>query len=70
MNIKFSKLVVIGLFALLIVFTVKMIMVYEATGGVPDSLIVAVFGAGIGEFSVLGMIKKAEEKNNSNINNL
>lgn len=58
-------MVVVGLFGLLIAFTVKMINVYEATGGVPDSLIVAVFGAGVGEFSVLGMIKKNKDKNNS-----
>ena len=58
----FMKKVLIGMFAFLFVFTVVMIWVYVATGGVPDVLIGAVFAACAGEYSICGLIKNHKEK--------
>ena len=58
----FMKKVLIGMFAFLFVFTIVMIITYIQTGGVPDTLIVAVFGACAGEYSICGLIKRGKEK--------
>jgi hypothetical protein len=58
----FMKKVLIGMFAFLFVFTIVMIITYIQTGGVPDTLIIAVFGACAGEYSICGLIKRGKEK--------
>ena len=58
----FMKKILIGMFIFLFVFTVAMILVFLMTGSTPDTLIVAVFGACAGEYSICGVIKKAKEK--------
>lgn len=64
MEIKddFMKKVLIGMFAFLLVFTITMIVVFCNIGEVPDSLIIAVFGACAGEYSICGLIKNAKER--------
>lgn len=58
----FMKKILIGTFIFLSLFTVAMIVVFLLTGNTPDALIVAVFGACMGEYSICGMIKKVKEK--------
>lgn len=58
----FMKKVIIGMFVFLLLFTLAMIAVFCLTGSTPDSLIVAVFGACIGEYSICGLLKKAKER--------
>ena len=58
----FMKKVLIGMFAFLFIFTIVMIIIYVETGSVPDTLVVAVFGACAGEYSICGLIKNAKEK--------
>ena len=64
MTIKddFMKKILIGTFIFLSLFTVAMIIVFILTGSTPDALIVAVFGACMGEYSICGMIKKVKER--------
>ena len=49
-------------FAVLIVFTIVMIVIFVNTGSEPSTLITCVFAAGGGEFGVLGWIKTSKEK--------
>ena len=58
----FMKKVVIGIFTFLLIFTLGMIAIFCITGSTPDTLIVAVFGACIGEYSICGLIKKSKER--------
>jgi adenosylcobinamide amidohydrolase len=54
-------LVIVGI--LLIAFTVKMIVVFEETGAIPDTLCTCVFAACGSECGVMGWIKTTKEKN-------
>lgn len=47
---------------LLILFTLKMIHVFETTGAVPDTLITCVFAALGGECGIMGWIKTTKDK--------
>ena len=58
----FMKKILIGMFVFLSIFTIAMVVIFLNTGGTPDTLIVAVFGACMGEYSICGIIKKAKEK--------
>jgi hypothetical protein len=58
----FIKKVLIGMFIFLFLFTITMMVIYVEVGSVPDTLIVAVFGACAGEYSICGLIKKSKEK--------
>lgn len=57
---RFSKKIVIAMFATMITFTVTMILTYWVKGGVPDSLIEPFFGFFGIEGGMLGAIKVAE----------
>ena len=58
----FMKKILIGMFVFLLVFTAAMVLLFCLTGSTPDTLIVAVFGACAGEYSICGLIKNAKEK--------
>ena len=58
----FMKKILIGMFVFLSIFTIAMIVIFLNTGSTPDTLILAVFGACMGEYSICGIIKKAKEK--------
>lgn len=58
----FIKKVLIAMFIFLSIFTLAMIVIFLTTGNTPDTLIVAVFGACMGEYSICGLIKNAKEK--------
>ena len=58
----FMKKILIGMFVFLSIFTIIMIVIFLNTGSTPDTLILAVFGACMGEYSICGIIKKAKEK--------
>ena len=62
-KVRFSKRVIVALLVAVAVFTVTMIGVFCATGAVPDALIYSFYGFVGAEAGVLGMIKRAEEKN-------
>ena len=64
MTIKddFIKKVLIAMFIFLSIFTVVMIVIFLFTGNTPDTLILSVFGACMGEYSICGLIKKSKEK--------
>ena len=54
-------LVIVGAF--LVAFTVKMIVLYETTGAIPDTLCQCVFAALGGECGIMGWIKTTKERN-------
>lgn len=54
-------LIIVGLF--LVLFTMKMIFLFETYGMVPDTLINCVFVALAGECGIMGWIKTSKEKN-------
>lgn len=57
---RFSKKIIIAMFATMAIFTVTMIVTYWVKGGVPDSLIEPFFGFFGIEGGALGVIKVAE----------
>lgn len=54
-------LIIVGIF--LVLFTLKMISLFETYGMVPDALINCVFVALAGECGIMGWIKTSKEKN-------
>ena len=54
-------LIIVGLF--LVLFTMKMISLFETYGMVPDTLINCVFVALAGECGIMGWIKTTKDKN-------
>lgn len=54
-------LILVGIF--LVVFTLKMISLFETYGMVPDTLINCVFVALAGECGIMGWIKTSKERN-------
>lgn len=54
-------LIIVGIF--LVLFTLKMISLFETYGMVPDTLINCVFVALAGECGIMGWIKTSKEKN-------
>lgn len=58
--LKFSKKVVITLLVSVAIFTMTMIVVFVATGSVPDTLIAEFFGFFKAEGGILGIIKAVE----------
>ncbi len=59
---KKSDWYLIFIFSQVVIFTVIMIWLYRATGGVPDTLIISVFGFLGGECGVMGWIRATKEK--------
>lgn len=61
-KIKTSTVVLIFTFLVLTVFTIAMCITFNRIGSCPDTLIVSVFGACLGEFSILGIIRTTKQK--------
>lgn len=62
LKIKTSKIILLTLGALLIAFVIKMIDLYEKTGGVPDTLISCVLGGGVAELAFTAWITVSKVK--------
>ena len=62
LQIKTSKAVLLILGGLLIAFVVKMINLYETTGGVPDTLVSCVLGGGLAELALTAWITVSKVK--------
>lgn len=62
LKIKTSKIILLVLGALLIAFVLKMIQLYETTGGVPDTLISCVLGGGAAELAFTAWITVSKVK--------
>ena len=62
LNIKTSKIVLFTIFGLLIAFVLKMIQLYETTGGMPDTLIQCVLGGGLAELALTAWITVSKVK--------
>lgn len=58
----FMKKVLICIFVFLFFFTILMTLIFLIRGSVPDTLVIAVFGACAGEYSICGLIKNSKEK--------
>jgi len=58
--LRFSKKIVIFMFAQVIIFTVVMILIYLDRGAIPDTLVTEFFGFFRMEGGALGIIKVAE----------
>ena len=58
---RFSKKIVVLMFATVYLFVVAMILTFWHTGGVPDTLIVSFFSFFCVEGGALGIIKVSEE---------
>lgn len=59
---KTSKIVLIILCVYLVIFTGICLWLFYERSAVPDSLIVAVFTAALGECSILGIIRTTKQK--------
>ena len=59
---KTMDIVLIVIAAVLIIFTVTMVITFWHNGSVPDILITAVFGACLGEFGFMAWIKNVKER--------
>ena len=57
---RFSKLMVVGIAAALLLFTAATFIVALSGAYVPDALIYCFFGAALGEFWALAMVKKTK----------
>ena len=66
LKIKTSKIVLLIMGVLLIAFVVKMIDLYETTGGVPDTLISCVLGGGLAELALTAWITVSKVKKGAN----
>lgn len=62
LKIKTSKLVLLILASLLVAFVLKMIHLYETTGGVPDTLVSCVLGGGAAELAFTAWITVSKVK--------
>lgn len=65
LKIKTSKLILLVLGLLLIAFVLKMINLYETTGGIPDTLVQCVLGGGLAELALTAWITVSKVKNRS-----
>lgn len=62
LKIKTSKIILLVLGGLLIAFVLKMIDLYETTGGVPDTLVSSVLGGGLAELALTAWITVSKVK--------
>ena len=62
LKIKTSKIILMVLGGLLIAFVLKMIQLYEATGGIPDTLVTCVLGSGLAELALTAWITVSKVK--------
>lgn len=62
LKIKTSKIVLLAMSILLIAFVVKMIDLYETTGGIPDTLVSCVLGGGLAELALTAWITVSKVK--------
>lgn len=64
LKIKTSKIILLVLGGLLIAFVLKMIELYETTGGIPDTLVQCVLGTGVLELAFTAWITVSKVKKN------
>lgn len=62
LKVKTSKIILLVLGGLLIAFVLKMINLYETTGGVPDTLVTCVLGSGLAELGLTAWITVSKVK--------
>ena len=62
LKVKTSKIVLLAISVLLVAFVIKMISLYEATGGVPDTLVSCVLGGGLAELALTAWITVSKVK--------
>lgn len=62
LKVKTSKIILLVLGILLIAFVLKMINLYETTGGVPDTLVSCVLGGGLAELALTAWITVSKVK--------
>lgn len=55
---RFMKGIIIGVFLFLLIFISVVLWLFYKTGSEPSTLIASVFAVAVGEFSILGSIKK------------
>ncbi len=59
---KTANVVLAIIFLVLTIFTITMVVTFNRVGAVPDILVTCVFGACLGECSILGVIKTTKTK--------
>jgi hypothetical protein len=62
LKVKTSKTILLILGVLLVAFVLKMINLYETTGGVPDTLVSCVLGGGLAELALTAWITVSKVK--------
>jgi len=62
LKIKTSKAVLLVMGGLLVAFVLKMINLYETTGGIPDTLVSCVLGGGLAELALTAWITVSKVK--------
>lgn len=68
MKKKTANVVLVLMAIFILIFVISMTFIFCIKGSVPDTLIVAVFGACTGEASILGWIKTIKTKNGGKSN--
>lgn len=66
LKVKTSKIVLLVVSCLLIAFVLKMIHLYETTGGIPDTLVSCVLGGGLAELALTAWITVSKVKKGGN----
>lgn len=66
LKVKTSKAILLILGVLLVAFVLKMINLYETTGGVPDTLVSCVLGGGLAELALTAWITVSKVKKGGN----
>ena len=66
LKIKTSKIILVVMAVLLISFVIKMIQLYETTGGIPDTLVSCVLGGGVLELAFTAWITVSKVKKGGN----
>ena len=61
-KLKTMDIILVVMAVLLVAFTLKMILVFEQTGAIPDTLCTCVFASLGGECGVMGWIKTTKDK--------
>ena len=66
LKVKTSKIILVVMAVLLISFVIKMIQLYETTGGIPDTLVSCVLGGGVLELAFTAWITVSKVKKGGN----
>ena len=65
-NVKFSKILVVVILVSIVLFTLKMIQIFETQGAIPDTLVGALLPSLLGELWIISKITRNKDTLKSN----